>query len=68
MSHKIILGGKDETSLLAVTDSFVEGALTWTPSHSLTPVQERRRIEWANEQIDKIKARLNAPAVNSDGE
>lgn len=67
MGHKIILNGNDPGgTALAASDSFVESGLTWTPSHELTPVQERRRIEWANEQISKIKARLTAPASHPD--
>ncbi len=67
MGHKIILNGNEPGGTsLAAADSFVESGLTWTPSHDLTPAQERRRIEWANEQISKIKTRLTAPAGHPD--
>lgn len=67
MSHRIIMSlASGGGTSLAAADSSTEGDLVWTPTHDLTPAQERRRIEWANEKIAQIMARLTAPAGHQD--
>lgn len=49
MSHTVIINGNGTgpggTSV---------GRIEWTPSHDLSPVEERRRIERATQKLDHI--------------
>jgi hypothetical protein len=62
VSHQIIIGlGKDGGGFAATTTT-VTGSLVWTPSHELSPAQERHRIEKAQEMMSRAQAMLDAPA------
>jgi hypothetical protein len=42
------------------------GTLNWHPPHGLTPAQERRRIERAQEKFERIRELLEKPAGDEE--
>lgn len=63
MSHDVIIETKPPGggNLVAV-ESTVTSQIRWSPSHELTPAQERRRTEKAAQKLAEIEALLTAPA------
>ncbi len=66
MSHQVIIpsGGTGGDGLVALTTTTC--VVTWIPPHSLSPAQQARRIERANEMRLAIIAMLDAPAPTAE--
>lgn len=46
---------------LVATEETANGSIEWKPSHDLTPNEQMRRTEKAEEWLAKIRDMLNAP-------
>lgn len=67
MSHQVILGRRPPHGpLLVAEESSVDVNIVWTPHHDLSPAQERRKIDKANEKIAALVSFLEEPSGSEE--